>query len=291
LSFINNKPLVSVIIPCYNHGKYLNFAIDSVLAQTYSNFEIILVDDGSDDPETIILIDSYLNPRIKIIRTKNQGVSAARNCGIFQSNGQYILPLDSDNILHPKYIEMTIPFLKDYDVIYTNLEYFGARNEKMLILDFTIETQLTFNIVDNTALFKKKFWQKVGGYDETLKIGWEDWDFWLKLVSTGAKFYHLKEDLFMYRYLENSRNRSFDLNKQSILEFQIIENNINLYKKTFPNPISSLQELYNLRIDSLKYKNESNLYRNSASYKLGYFLLHPFQVFFNLIKRIRFFAF
>jgi glycosyltransferase involved in cell wall biosynthesis len=287
VSFISENPLVSVIIPCYNHGTYLILAIDSVLSQTYSNFEIILIDDGSDDPETIFLIDSISNPKIIKIRTINLGVSSARNRGILESKGQYILPLDSDNLLHPKYIEMTLPLLLNFDVIYTNLEYFGTRNEKMIIPDFTIQAQLVFNIVDNTALYKKNLWQKIGGYDESLKIGWEDWDFWLRMYSIGAKFYHLKEDLFLYRYLDNSRNRSFDMRKQSILEFQIIYNNFNLYKQNFPNPISLLQELFTLRNDVIDYKNSITLYKNSASYKLGYFLLHPFHIFYKLRKKFR----
>ena len=90
-------PQVSVIIPCYNQGRYLDDAITSVLVQTYQNFEILIVDDGSTEPETIEILQDYQQPKTRIIRTENQGVATARNLGIAQAQGTYILPLDADD--------------------------------------------------------------------------------------------------------------------------------------------------------------------------------------------------
>ncbi|MBD3317834.1 MAG: glycosyltransferase, partial [Chitinivibrionales bacterium] len=93
------KPKVSVIIPCYNHGAFLNDAVSSVRNQTFQDYEMIIIDDGSDDPETMGLFDNNPFSDATIIRTANLGPSCARNAGIEKAQGQYILPLDADDII------------------------------------------------------------------------------------------------------------------------------------------------------------------------------------------------
>ena len=106
-------PKVSVIIPCYNHGEYLDEAVESVLTQTYQNFEIIIVDDGSTDQSTIDLLKVYRKPKTRVIRTDNQGLASARNNGIKEAKGEYILPLDADDKIGKEYLKKAVKILDE----------------------------------------------------------------------------------------------------------------------------------------------------------------------------------
>jgi len=107
------SPTVSVIVPCYNQGIYLDEAIQSVLGQTYQDFEIIIVDDGSDDGLTGLtndLLRDYRRKRTRVIRTENRGVVSARNTAISHARGKYILPLDADDRIGSEYLEKAVKF-------------------------------------------------------------------------------------------------------------------------------------------------------------------------------------
>ena len=104
-------PLISVIIPCYNQGQYLAESIGSALASDYQELEIIVVDDGSTDPETIALLDQLAYSKTRLIRQENRGLAAARNWGIAEAQGTYILPLDADDRIGPQYISQAVAAL------------------------------------------------------------------------------------------------------------------------------------------------------------------------------------
>lgn len=104
----NQDPLVSVVIPCYNQARYLDECISSVLEQSFGSFEIIVVDDGSNNPEDISLLDHADYPRTTLLRQANQGPSAARNAGIRKARGKYILPLDADDKIAPRFLELCV---------------------------------------------------------------------------------------------------------------------------------------------------------------------------------------
>src|SRR5437879_507126 len=99
----NSQPVVSVIIPCFNQGATLDEAVASVLNQTFTDFEIVIVNDGSTDPFTSELLANYHRPRTRVITTANGGLAAARNTAIRNSRGKYILPLDADDRIAPEY--------------------------------------------------------------------------------------------------------------------------------------------------------------------------------------------
>ncbi|HEX9287644.1 MAG TPA: glycosyltransferase family A protein, partial [Thermoanaerobaculia bacterium] len=107
-----SPPTVTVVIPCYNLGAYVSEAVQSVLDQTYSDFEILLIDDGSTDPVTRHLFASYRRPRTRILRTENQGLARTRNLGIREAAGRYVSFLDADNLLEPAFLERTVPLLE-----------------------------------------------------------------------------------------------------------------------------------------------------------------------------------
>src|SRR5689334_22074802 len=98
-----SSPRISVIVPCYNLGAYLAEAVDSVLAQTFQDFEIIVVDDGSDEPETQAIVGGFTRPRTRVLRTAHAGLAAARNLGIAEARGEYLSALDADDRLEPAF--------------------------------------------------------------------------------------------------------------------------------------------------------------------------------------------
>ena len=121
---------VSVIIPCYNQGHFLDEAVDSILEQTYANIEIIVVNDGSTDEDTIRRLNNLDSEKATVVTTANQGLAAARNNGILKSNGEYILPLDADDLIAPDYLEKAVAAIaKDPDagIVYCRAKSFWSR--------------------------------------------------------------------------------------------------------------------------------------------------------------------
>lgn len=206
---------VSVIITCYNYGKYLAEAVDSVLASTYENYEIIVIDDGFDDSETVSILEKFSRPKTRIIRQENMGVSAARNNAIKEAKGEYILPLDADDKIAPEYIEKAVDILDsnpEFNVVYCDIQYFGDQNFIFEKPDYHPKILLLENFCTVTSLYKKSDWEKIGGYKKEMDIGWEDWEFWLSMRENYLNPYHIKELLFYYRIIknENSRNKVTD---------------------------------------------------------------------------------
>lgn len=204
-------PKVSVIIPCYNQGIYLNEAVESVLAQTFDDLEIVIVNDGSDDPKTIEQCNSYENSRIKVITTLNQGLAAARNSGIAQAQGYYILPLDADDKIAPQYVSEAVNILEAdprTGIVYCQAKLFGAVEGDWQLPEYSLQEMLRDNIIFCTAMFKKENWESAGGYDTGMKYGWEDYDFWLSLIEKGLEVHQLKGRYFYYRVGPDSMVRS-----------------------------------------------------------------------------------
>ncbi|HPZ09423.1 MAG TPA: glycosyltransferase [Candidatus Eremiobacteraeota bacterium] len=201
---INQKwpySLVSVIIPCYNYGKYLEEAIDSVLNQTFQNFEIIVVDDGSSDPETIEILNKLNKPKTRLIRQKNQKLPSARNNGIKRATGKYICCLDADDKLKPTYLEKCILRLEreNTDLCTSLQENFGDSTSTLDPGVFSIENLMNNNCATVSSIFKKEIWKKAGGYNKHMVQGYEDWDFWIKIAKLGARASKIEEPLFLYR--------------------------------------------------------------------------------------------
>lgn len=208
---------ISVIIPCYNHGRYIVETIQSVLAQTYGDFEIIVVDDGSQDPDTIRKLDESKWPRTRVFRKENGGPSAARNFGIERATGSYILPLDADDLIGPTYLEKAIACMEndsDLGIVYCRANFFGAIEASWEIPEYSFPEILLRNVIMVCALFRKADWQRVGGFKEDMVSGWEDYDFWLYILRLGRKVYRIPETLFFYRQLGNSRSQKMSLADQ-----------------------------------------------------------------------------
>lgn len=217
---INAKnTLVSVIMPCFNDGKYISMAVDSLRAQTYPHIELIIIDDGSDDPETLQILSQLQFPSLQILHTNHVRPAAARNRGIEAAKGAYILPLDSDDTIEPEYIERAVEVLdKDSNVgiVYCHADLFGTTEGKWNLPDYELRLELLDNCIFVTALFRKADWQAVNGFSEQFKHGMEDYDFWLSLLELGREVVQLPETYFHYRIKPVSRTTTFNDNRKNI---------------------------------------------------------------------------
>lgn len=197
-----SETLVSVVIPCYNQGRYLAESIGSVLASSGAEYEIIVVDDGSTDPETCEILAALDYPRTRLIRRPNGGLAAARNSGIAAAQGRYILALDADDRIGPAYLAQAVHAFASDDrlgIVYCRAEKFGAESGPWRLPRFSRWRMRLGNVIFCSALYRKADWQTVGGYDEQLRRGWEDWDFWLSLLELGRTVRCLELTGFHYR--------------------------------------------------------------------------------------------
>ena len=202
---------VSILIPCYNHGKFIRETLDSLKPIPDQLYELIIINDGSTDPFTIDELNQLKNEGYRIIDQKNQGLSQTRNNLISLSQCEYILPLDSDNKIRVDYILKSIEVLdthSDISVVYGDRMLFGDENGHQVIGPFCLQKLMLYNYIDACAVFRKHAWADVGGYDAQMNLGVEDWEFWLKLAFKGHKFYYIPEVLFDYRVLSNSMART-----------------------------------------------------------------------------------
>jgi glycosyltransferase involved in cell wall biosynthesis len=205
---------VSIIIPCYNQALYLDGALQSVFDQTYTDWECIIVNDGSiDATEVVALSWVKKDKRFKYYFKQNEGLGKTRNYGIARSNGLFVLPLDSDNQLENDFIQDSIAVFEknqDIGVVYGDAEYFGEKNGLWKVRQYDLKKILSGNYIDACAIYRKKLWVKVGGYDENMPHqGHEDWEFWIALGSLNVNFFHLNKITFKYYVSKNSMIRSF----------------------------------------------------------------------------------
>ncbi|NOK60600.1 MAG: hypothetical protein GFH27_549297n199 [Chloroflexi bacterium AL-W] len=229
-------PHVSIIVPCYNHGQYLPEAISSVVVQTYCNWEIIIVDDGSTDDSVHIaeqLLQTYDNFPICLLSHPNQGLGPTRNAGIRIARGTYILPLDADDLIKPTMLEQTVVVLEEdshLGVVYTSVQMFGAETNTWSGGEYDIQKLRFDNQMNVTALFRKKAWEQVGGFRDM--SGMADWDFWLSLAEAGWYGKRVAQPLFCYRRANNSMLTTSH-RKHLGLRAQIILNHPNMYEPGF----------------------------------------------------------
>lgn len=204
---------ISVIMPCFNDGKYIEKSVESVLQQDTSDWELIIVDDGSDDAETLAALDRLSKlDKIHVIQGEHRGVAVARNTGISVASGKYILPLDSDDIIESTYLRKASMILDDnpeIGIVYSKAKLFGEINEEWNLPEFSLPEMLYTNLIFVTAMFRKIDWIKVNGFDEAMIYGLEDYEFWLSVIELNRKVYRIPEILFFYRIKKISRNKMF----------------------------------------------------------------------------------
>lgn len=199
------NPKISVIITCYNYAQFLSEAVESVIEQTCQDFEIVVVNDGSTDNSKHVagaLIMKYLDYRIKLINQVNQGLPTARNVGIKNSEGVYILPLDADDKLDPTTLEKMARVL-DQDqkvaIVYSWVKHFGDVSMIRKYPEYDFEVLKKGNFIVCSSMFRKSIWQVCGGYDPNMKWGYEDLEFWINCGKRGFYGKLIPEPLLLYR--------------------------------------------------------------------------------------------
>ena len=268
-----DKPFVSIIVPCFNQEKYVRETLLSVQRQTFSNFECIIINDGSTDNSSEVILNFCKDdPRFLYFNKKNEGVAVARNFGIAHSQGEYILPLDADDLIAPDYLQICLDvIIKDplIKLVYTNTCFFGKRKGRQNLPDFSFELLLCRNLINCTALFRRSDYNKTKGYNPNMSAGLEDWDFWLSFLSPNDIVRKLDKDLFFYRIKGQSRNvdascRIFQLRKQ------LWRNHKDLYGDFFLDP---------------RQFEEYQMIAGSLEYKIGKMLLKPLRVMRTFLSR------
>src|ERR1035437_4765215 len=196
--------VVSVVIPCFNDGRFLLEAVQSAEQNQPGHHEIIVVNDGSTDRATLDVLSSI----------EHSGLGGARTRGVSAARGRYILPHDADNRIRSAYLTQGVEILdRDpaIDVVYGDAEYFGVKTGRNHVPDFELRRMLSWNYIDACAIFRKSAWERCGGYDEGMPTqGFEDWDFWCRIALSGGGFHHVDEVLFDYRVRNDSMSSGME---------------------------------------------------------------------------------
>lgn len=213
---------VSIVIPCFNDGLYLEETLACAQRQTHPHIEIIIVDDHSTDETTRNILSRLRESGLTVLSSPPQkkGAAVARNTGIAQAKGPYILPLDADDRLEPDYAAKAVAVLdarSDVGICYCQADFFGLKKGRWELPAFSLETMLFRNIIFISAIFRKQDWACVGGFAEMPADCQEDHLFWLALIKSGVGVVQLPEVLFHYRIRAHSRAAGLRVNNTASL--------------------------------------------------------------------------
>jgi len=261
---MTGSPEISVIIPCYNQAHFLEETVQSVLAQTFANWECLIINDGSPDNTGEIalqLVES--DSRIRYLKKENGGLASARNFGIENSKAKYIFPLDSDDKIAPDYLLKALHEIKtnkDVKVVYCNAELFGEETGLWNLPEFSLQQLANGNMIFCSALFKKEDWEKAGGYDTNMLYGWEDWEFWIHILKNGGTVIKLPFTGFYYRIRNASMIRSMEKHKADYLHSYMAQKHAAFIYTHLGNPfqlkhkVDTLQQALDYITSSLPYR-------------------------------------
>jgi len=225
-----NPGKVNIIIPVFNQEQYIQQCLSSALAQTYRHFDVTLINDGSTDHTMQIvneMIDRWnvevrpkiANPtdgkwifegKLNIISRENRGLSESRNEGIRAGDGEFILPLDSDDWIEPNYLEKTIPKMMEdthIGIVSTDMQYEGLLHNRIPPMGLSLAHEMQSNDLPVCSLIRRTAWEQTPGYEtifvevagSTKILGYEDWCMWLSILKRGWKVGVINEPLFHYR--------------------------------------------------------------------------------------------
>jgi glycosyltransferase involved in cell wall biosynthesis len=240
-----SRPKVSIIIPCFNHGAFLEEALASVSAQTFTDYEVIIVNDGSTDQATNQLLERLASEGQQVLTTENRGPGAARNLAISASQGDFILPLDADDRIASCYLELAVEELNRHQevrVVCGRVEFFGEKSGEWKQPDYSPARILLENMIVATSLFRREDWLRVGGFREEMRSGWEDWDFWLALLADGGDVVRLNEVVLYYRIRSDSRDRSLIYSAKLALMLKMVFRHRTFYLKHWRSCLALLKE-------------------------------------------------
>ncbi len=271
---------ISVVIPCYNDSEYIEETLKSIPSIEGMDIEVILVNDGS-NTKTTKYLESLEPLYTKILYQENKGVSAARNYGIQSSSYNTIVVLDSDDYFKADFFKKGFEILeekKDLKLITCHARRFNKDGELDIIQPShsRLKDFLKYNAAIG-VMFRKRDWELIGGYDEELLEGFEDWEFYIRLLKDGGISYSIPEVLFYYRIRENSRTSDANRHKSKLLEY-IYRKHEDLFKE-------NCLEILNHYIHRLEVAEQSD--RNlkySPDFRLGRAILRPLRFLLGINK-------
>ena len=231
---MNHSPSVSVVIPCFNDGRFLTEALKSVLSQTLQPIETLVINDGSTDLKTIRFLRNIDMPRVRVIHQKNLGLSAARNAGIRNATGTYVYFLDADNRLYPNCLSKLTQLLeKNVDAIAaaSKIRILGGPTQGTVWCEpYNPYILLVNNQWDAGIMMRKDAVEKYDlWYDESMRSGYEDWELNLRLTKTGKTLLFWPEPLYQYRVRPSSLLRRARIDHHDILNYMLRKHS-DLYK-------------------------------------------------------------
>ncbi|RTZ06496.1 glycosyltransferase family 2 protein [Flavobacterium bomense] len=278
---MHSDTLVSIIIPCYNDAQYILQSVNSALNQTYPNKEVIVVDDGSNAETKAVL--KKLAPKItKLITQENQGQSTARNVGIKEAKGEYILVLDSDDYFEPTFCEKAVAIFESRKEVKIISSFVNRVIDDKIAHVFkpyggNIKPFLSNNQATGSCMILKSDFLNVNGYDEKMRKGFEDWEFYIRLLKDGGEAFVIQEPLFNYRLRNDSTTSKANKIKYDLLKYIYMKHQ-DLYKANYELFISHLLNRIE-REETEKIKNTHRL-----EFKIGKTILKPFRWVKSVVK-------
>lgn len=270
--------IVSIIVPVYNTSQYLEKCINSISNQTYSNIEIIVIDDGSNQ-KTKNKIEELSSKIDVVIHQSNKGQSTARNIGLNRAKGHFVIFVDSDDYVSENFCKELIEnYNNEFSVVtcYANL---FTENKNLYVYKPEgggLKEAIIKNTALGTSLFVKEELKKIGGYDESMVKGFEDWELLIRLLkNTTKKIKVVETPLYFYRKGIISTTTTANKLKYKLLKY--------IYTKHINTYINYHEEIVNHLLNNIeKEEHEKNKMYNRIEYKIGFAILKPLR----FIKRI-----
>ncbi len=272
-------PQIAIIVPCYNQGKFLQEALDSVLSQSLQEWELVIVDDGSSDNSATVA-KSYVakDSRIRYVYQENAGPSAARNKGVRLTSAPLIFFLDGDNLIHRELLSRGVMYMKSHNdctLYYSRAQYFGTRDGEFVLNYTSYRDLLVSNSIDCACIVRREDFLRIGGFDEQMR-GYEDWEFFIRLLYHNDRIFQDTKILFSYRVNDGQMSVNTQAKKRNDeLTMYIYHKHADKYKEYYGTPFRIVQKCNWLdkELDGLLH---------SRSYRLGRMLLNPF----SLVKKL-----
>ncbi len=244
---MNNQPLISVVIPCYNDGTYLPETLNHLQKQTFKDFETIVVNDGSTEDTTLQILKQINQPNVTVLHKENGRMSSARNFGVKHARGEFVAALDADDYFHPNFFEKALAVLhkkQNVAVVSSYIKLFGEKKKVSKPRGGNEYNFIFSNQCPACALVRTSCWNEVGGYDEAMTMGYEDWEFYIRITQKGWLVHIIPEYLFFYRQTVKSTHNNYTLPNRTLIINYIVEKHKDWYLKKLKELITAEQIIY-----------------------------------------------
>ncbi len=250
----------TVVVPCFNYGRFVRAAVDSALRQVDADVNVVVVNDGSTDGVTARLCDRCAGPRVRVIHQDNSGPPAARNRGAADATSEFLVFLDADDWIEPEFVSKLGRAMRgageDVSHAYCQQRMVERTGSSVwAVPDWDPLTMMVANLHAVTTLVRRDRFQAVGGFSESMREGYEDWDLWLKFVERGWRGVRVAEPLFVYRrHSPNTHNRQAIAIHEALYR-RIVQSHAALYSKHSEELIGNMNLL--LRRHNMNWLDES----------------------------------